>query len=145
MKTKVVLALMVLALAGCGGRPGGLKDAMAYDAKSLTHVKMPDDVYRIFEHPSRDRLMTTTSIGKAAGQGFVRGATLGLATVQTPEQLHEAAARKYLSDTGRGSCVILSGYELITTQYEFKFDCGGQTPVAKSTGTIVNPDTAPKT
>jgi len=124
MKTQTIAALVLCGLlAGCGGRPGGLKDAMAYDSKSLTHVQMKDDNYRIFEHPSGDRIMTTTSLGKAAGQGFVKGLTYGLADIQTPEQLHEAAARRYLDLTGRAACPIQSGYELVRTQYEFKFSC----------------------
>lgn len=110
-------------LVGCGGRPGGLQDAMKYDARSLAHVKMTDDIYRVFEHPSRDRIMTTTSLGRAAGMGAVRGITLGIADVQTPEQMHEAAARRYLDLTSRRACTIKSGYELIQTQYEFIIDC----------------------
>jgi hypothetical protein len=52
---------------------------MSYDTKSLAHVKMDDDTYRVFEHPSGDHIMITTSLGAAAGQGFVKGATFGLA------------------------------------------------------------------
>lgn len=123
MKTLALVALSAALLAGCGGRPGGLKDAMSYDSKSLSHVRMGDDIYRVFEHPNRDRIMTTTSLGRAAGQGFIRGATLGMANVQTPEQRHEAAARRYLDLTSRGACEIKSGYELIQTQYEFMIEC----------------------
>ncbi len=124
MKFKVLLLIgSIVTLSACGGRPGGMKDAMSYDAKSLAHVKMDDDTYRVFEHPNRDRIMTTTSIGKAAGQGLIRGATWGVANVQTPEQQHEAAARRYLDLTGRDACTIKSGYELVQTQYEFMVDC----------------------
>jgi hypothetical protein len=119
--------VIALGLAACGGRPGGLQDAMSYDIRSVTQVPMGDDTYRVFEHPQRDRLMTTTSIGKAFGQGFVKGATFGLADVQTPEQRHEAAARKHLDRTGRAHCTIDNGYELLNTQYEFRFTCPPQT------------------
>ncbi|MDI1266826.1 MAG: hypothetical protein PS018_26535, partial [bacterium] len=64
-----------------------------------------------------------TSIGKAAGQGFVKGLTLGVAEPSTPEQGHEAAVRRYLDLTSRSACGIQSGYELINTQYEFKIAC----------------------
>lgn len=120
---RAAILISTLVIAGCGGRPGGLSDAMSYDAKSLAHVKMDDDTYRIFEHPKGDRLMTTPSIGTAAGQGFVQGATFGLADIQTPEQRHEAAARRYLDITGRSGCSIVSGYELVRTQYEFTISC----------------------
>lgn len=129
---KLVTAIAISALvAGCGGRPGGLQDAARYDASSLTKVKMPDDTYRVFEHPAGDRIMTTTSVGKAAGQGFVSGATLGLANVETPEQGHEAAARRHLDLTGRAACSIRAGYELVRVQYEFLIDCPADTVAAR--------------
>jgi len=133
MKIKIAAAVAaMMVLAGCGGRPGGLGDAMRYDARSLSHVRMDDDTYRVFEHPQRDRIMTTTSLGRAAGQGFVRGATLGIANVQTPEQRHEAAARRYLDMTSRAECTIKSGYELVQTQYEFMIDCPAGTVATKA-------------
>lgn len=124
MKSCVLPVLLsALFVAGCGGRPGGLQDALSYDAKSLAHVKMPDDTYRVFEHPGGAKIMTTTSVGKAAGQGMIEGATFGLADLQTPEQRHEAAARRHLDQTGRAACKLAGGYELVRTQYEFLFEC----------------------
>ena len=86
---------------------------------------MPDDTYRVFEHPKEDVVMTTSSLGTAAGAGWVRGATLGLAQPYTPEQRHEAAARKFLDDTGRANCKITRGYLLAQPQYEFFYECPG--------------------
>lgn len=118
------LALLVIAvcMSGCGGRPGGLSDALKYNP-TVHHVTMDDDTYRVFEHPSGDRLMTTPSVGTAAAAGLVQGATLGLARPMPIEERHEAAARRHLDQTGRAHCRIASGYEIIHTQYEFKVDC----------------------
>ena len=143
-KALPILALAVF-VAGCGGRPGGLQDALRYDAKSLSHVKMPDDTYRVFEHPAGDRIMTTTSVQKAAGQGFVAGATLGLADVQTPEEGHEAAARHHLDLTGRTACSIKAGYELVRTQYEFLIDCPPGTMVTAAPPVTAQTALAPPT
>lgn len=123
VKSVGMAVLLVLLVSGCGGRPGGLQDVLSYDAKSLAHVKMPDDTYRLFEHPAGDRIMTTTSVATAAGQGLMSGATLGIADIQTPEERHEAAARRYLDLTGRAQCAIRNGYELVNTQYEFRIEC----------------------
>lgn len=123
IRTIAALALCGVMLAGCASRPGGMQDALSYDAKSLTHVKMPDDTYRVFEHPSHTKLMVTPGLGTGFAQGFVQGATFGIANTATPEQRLEAAARKHLDDTGRANCKIVSGYELIKGQYEFNFDC----------------------
>ena len=146
MKRALCGLMAILVLSGCGGRPGGLQDAMRYDAKSLAHVKMPDDTYRVFEHPTGDRIMTTTSVAAAAGQGFVSGATLGIASVETPEGRHEAAARRHLDLTGRAACAIRNGYELVHTQYEFLIECPPgtlATPAPSIAAQMAGPSPAP--
>jgi len=120
---RYIAMLGILVLAGCAARPGAYGDIFSYDITSLTHVTMPDDTYRLYEHPNRDRIMTTPSLGSSFGQGAVRGATFGLANADTPEQRHEAAVRKHLDDTGRAHCKIVSGYLLVNPQYEFRLDC----------------------
>lgn len=115
---RISIICLCFLLSGCTG----VNTAMQYDYP-IYKVKMPDDIYRIYEHPKRDRLMTTPSLNKAFGQGFATGATFGLADVQTPEKLHEAAARKHLDNTGRSNCVIVRGYLLVRPQYEFFFEC----------------------
>lgn len=116
-----ILALVCLAaLAGCA--TAGFNRALEYP-HTLVRVQMPDDTYRVFEHPSENTIMTTSSIGRAIGVGAARGATFGLANPNSPEQRHEAAARQYLAQTGRQDCTIVSGYLLIQPQYEFTFQC----------------------
>lgn len=127
-----VLACVAVSIVACGGRPGGLQDALKYDAMSLSHVKMSEDTYRMFEHPLGDRIMATASVGAAFGQGIAKGATLGLVNVETPEQRHEAAVRRYLDITSREACSIRSGYELVQTQYEFMIDCPTGTVATKA-------------
>lgn len=116
MRTAIILPL--LAIAGCAG----VSTAMQYDQTVHLFV-MPDDTYRIFEHPKGDRIMTTPSMGKAIGQGLAQGATLGIVKMGTPEERQEAAARKYLDETGRAHCVITRGLLVLEPQYEFFFEC----------------------
>lgn len=125
MKAVVMLGCLVL-LTACGGKPGGFSEALKYN-HTVHHVRMDDDTYRVFEHPDGNKLMTTPSLGKSAGAGFVQGATLGLAQTLPHEQRHEAAARKHLDNTGRETCRITSGYEIIKGQYEFTLDCSNAT------------------
>lgn len=113
-----VFIAVALSLAGCSA----VQTAMQYDG-TATRVAMPDDTYRIFEHPNQDRIMTTPSLGKGIGFGLAKGLTLGVADIMTPEQLHGAAARKHLDATGRGHCVITRGYLIAQPQYEFYFNC----------------------
>ena len=118
MKALAMVGLLVLC--GCAS----VNTALKYDFETH-YVAMPDDTYRVFEHPNRDRVMTTPSLNKTVGQGMIKGATFGIADVQTPEQLHESAARKYLDETGRAECKIVRGYLLMVPQYEFFFECPG--------------------
>jgi hypothetical protein len=67
--------------------------------------------------------MVTTSLGRAAGQGYVKGLTLGIIDAAVPKPLFQGAAAKYLSETGRSHCRINDGYLLVEPQYEFKFAC----------------------
>lgn len=116
---KIAIALFAaLALAGCQS----MTTAMSYN---YTPVQFPmeDDTYRVFEHPTEDKIMTTSSLGRAIGGGAVKGATLGLANVYTEEQLHERAARAYLDQNGRANCPIVRGYLLMQPQYEFWYEC----------------------
>lgn len=112
----------LFALTGCAG----VQQAFTYDINSKTFVQMPDDRYRIFEHPDGDKLMTTPSLGTSFSQGAATGATLGLVDRHTPQLQHQAAARKHLDDTGRAHCEIVSGKELVKTQFEFVFSCPEQ-------------------
>src|SRR5690606_12029502 len=95
---RAVLLSAALVLSGCGA---GMQQAFTYDIGSKTFVEMPDDRYRVFEHPDGDRIMTTPSLGAAFGQGAARGATLFTVDFNTPQERHQAAARKHLDDTGR--------------------------------------------
>lgn len=111
-------------LAGCAS-PQTFARAMSY-VQTVHRVEMPDDTYRVFDHPTENVVMTSPSIGRAMAAGAATGATLGLADPFTPEQLHEAAARKHLDQTGRAHCEIVSGYLMAEPQYEFTYECPGQ-------------------
>lgn len=117
-----VVVFACLCLAACST---GLSKALEYNQRAIP-VEMPDDTYRLFEHPDGTQIMTTPSLGRVTGQGLAQGVTLGLAHIRTPEQLHEAAVRKHLDDTGREHCRIVSGYLLVDPQYEFTIDCSAE-------------------
>ncbi len=87
------------------------------------NVQMADDTYRIREHPNGDRLMVTPSLGKIAGTGLAQGATLGLVGALSPAQAREAAAQKYMNDTGRSNCRVVSSNELMRPHYQVIFNC----------------------
>lgn len=115
-----VIALAALTLAGCQST----NRIWEYE-KTVHRITMPDDTYRILEHPTENVLLTTPSIGTATAAGLASGLTLGVASgaVRTREQLHEDAARAWLDQTGRQNCQITRGYLLAEPQYEFWFEC----------------------
>lgn len=119
MKKRAVIAMTIVIAAGCSQT---MQDQFEYIDK-VYEVQMPDDTYRIREHPKGDRLMVTPSLGRVAQAGVVQGLTYGLATTLTPAQAREAAARKYMDDTGRQHCKLVSSRELIKPHFEVLFDC----------------------
>lgn len=114
----VLIAAVGIALAGCQS----MGTMMSYEQK-VHLVEMDDDTYRVFDHPTESKVMTTPSLGRAIGAGMAQGATLGLADTFTPEQRHERAARAHLDRTGRSNCPIVRGYLLAQPQYEFWYEC----------------------
>lgn len=99
----------------------------SYNQKA-TIVKMPDETYRLYDHPTDNTVIVSPSIGRAIGIGVTQGATFGLADAMTPEQKMEAAARQHLANTGRGACSITSGYLLVKPLYEFSYTCQQREP-----------------
>ena len=119
--------LPLLLLLGLGGCISSESISLAKQYEGLpTKIAMPEDTYRVFEHPSAQKVMTTPSINRSINAGIARGLTFGLADGVPPEQQHQAAAEKYLAQTGRAACVITSGYILVEPQYEFTFECPEQ-------------------
>lgn len=116
-------AACAVALTGCTS----LNRAMEYDP-TVHRVQTEHGVFRVFDHPDENVIMTTPSVGESMAQGVVRGATFGIVSPATPEQQHEAAARKWLDETGRENCKIVSGYLLVKPQYEFTFECTAKEP-----------------
>jgi hypothetical protein len=122
MRWGVVCAAGLL-LGGCAGMSYALEH---YSGVEVIGVEMPDDTYRVFDKPAENRMMVTSSVAAALGQGAGRGLTLGAANTTPPKPRFQAAAEKHLADTGR-TCRITDGYLIIEPQFEFRYDC---TPVA---------------
>lgn len=114
------IAALCAALGGCASVNYIVKE---YDGVKVVEVKMPDDTYRVFDKPDQSKLMITSSLGSAAGQGFVKGLTLGAIPTDTPKPLFEAAASQFLQESGRSSCRIIDAYLLAQPQWEVKYDC----------------------
>jgi hypothetical protein len=121
----IAIAVLCVALSGCASVNYIMKE---YDGVPVKEVRMPDDTYRIFDKPAENKLMVTSSLGSAAGQGFVKGLTLGAAPTEPPKPLYEAAALQFLTESGRPGCRILNSYLLAQPQWEVKYDCAPAAP-----------------
>ncbi|MBZ9699533.1 MULTISPECIES: hypothetical protein [unclassified Mesorhizobium] len=86
--------------------------------------------YRIFDKPAENRLMITSSIGNAMGQGALKGLTLMDTT--PPEILFEQAAVEYLASTGR-TCVSKKAFLIVQPQFEVQYDCSAAPAGAATT------------
>jgi hypothetical protein len=117
------VAALCAALGGCASINYIVKE---YEGIQIVEVKMPEDTYRVFDKPTQNKLMITSSLGAAAGQGMVKGLTFGAAPTEVPKPLFEAAAAQFLVESGRSGCRIIDAYLLAQPQWEVKYDC---TPV----------------
>lgn len=111
-------ALLCAALSGCAG----LDAALDYTGTPAMPYADIGDVWRVFDKPAEGKLMITPSLEHSGQQGAVTGVTLGAINGFLPGPVYGVAARHYLASTGR-ACVIVEGYELILTQWEFRYRC----------------------
>lgn len=118
MRILGIVALCV-ALGGCASTNYIMEE---YHGITVVEVKMPDDTYRIFDKPAQSKLMATSSLGSAFGQGLVAGVTAGTAG-GPPKPLYEAAALQFLAENGRPGCRVVDAYLLARPQWEVKYDC----------------------
>lgn len=116
----VILALPLALLAGCAGMQHAMEH---YTGITPVEVVMPDDIYRVFDKPADTRIMVTSSLGSAAGQGALKGLMFGVVDTTPPLRRFQAAAERYLKDRGRGGCAITQGYLLVQPQFEFRYRC----------------------
>ena len=105
----------------------GMKQAMQYGDVHHTKVTMPDDTYRVFDHPEEGKLMITGSMATAMKVGLLGGFTFGAAGTLASRSAHERAGLGYLTATGR-DCEILDSRELIKGQWEVSYECHGTVP-----------------
>ena len=121
MKLRSFLAIPALgiALSGCAG----MSAAMQYSDVQVQDFQADGHPWRIFDKPTEGRLMITPSIGRAMGDGAVRGLTLGAADTDIPKPEFQSAVQLFLDTKHSTSCAITDGYLLIRPQWEFKYHC----------------------
>jgi hypothetical protein len=130
MRTLGIVALCVT-LGGCATISYVMQE---YHDVPVQEVRMSDDTYRIFDKPAASKLMVTSSLSSAAGQGFVKGLTFGAVPTDAPKPLFEAASLQFLSENGRPGCRIVDAYLLAQPQWEVKYDCSPP-PASPATAT----------
>jgi hypothetical protein len=126
MLTRLAAAgLVALSLSGCAGVKYAVDE---YHGIPVQEVVMPDDTYRVFDRPEQNKLMITSSVGSAAAQGFGSGLFLGMVDNTPPKPLFDAAALKFLEQSGRPGCRIIDSYIVVKPQFEVKYDCTPPAP-----------------
>lgn len=125
-----MLATLLLAtgLSGCAGVNYIVEN---YSNIEVREVTMPDDTYRVFDKPNESRMMVTSSLSSAAGQGLGKGLLLNAIDTTPPGPLFEAAANRYLAETGRPECEASSVVLLVQPQFEVKYRCATAKPQAR--------------
>jgi hypothetical protein len=127
MKSRVHYRATLLVASAIGVATGGCASVnyitQGYGDVPINEVTTQYDTFRIFDKPSDNRMMVTSSLASAMGQGFAGGLLFNPTLTANPKPVFEEAAQAYLKKTGR-TCQITDGYLLIQPQWEFKYNCG---------------------
>lgn len=126
MQRAITLFLAGALLAGCANLDYASDN---YGTTPMVRFEHQDHPYRIFDKPSANRLMITSSIGSAIGSGFVRGLTFGLLSNHPSEPTMRAATEAYLASTSR-KCSVEAGNLIAQPQWEFRYECEALSGVA---------------
>lgn len=118
---KALWLLSCMGLAACSQTMG---TQLEYINK-VHHVQMPDDTYRIYDHPKGDRLMVSPSMGKIASAATVTSWTFGTVDALPATQAYINAAQQRMNQTGRSHCKPVSARPLMKPNVEVVFNCGG--------------------
>ena len=111
MRAKILLgSLACLGLTAC-------QSVLGFDTTSH-EVMASSGLYRVFEHPKGDRIMT-----KPSPAGIVT-AMPGYPNYTSDAASDQAeAAQRYLDETGRSNCPIVFAREIAGPQFEYRFNC----------------------
>ena len=114
MRKALVIAVIGFGLlAGCSGMSYASKNYGGAMPNSFYHS---DQKFRIFDKPTKNRLMITPSLGSA----MLQGATFGAGA--TAEITYQQAAQAYLDSTGR-DCEVGDMKLVIQPQWETFYTC----------------------
>lgn len=120
------LALAGVVLAGCGGMHYAIENYSGTEVQAYRH-RTSGVWYRVFDKPAEGRMMITANLGAAAGQGFVKGLTLGLASAETPGVIYRDVALEFLAVQGR-ACESREVTLIVEPQYEVRYECFADRP-----------------
>lgn len=114
------LAGAAMVLTGCAGMNYVIDN---YGSVEMREVAMPDDTYAVYDKPAEGRMMVSSSLASAAGQGFGKGLLLNAIDTTPPGPLFEAAASRYLVESGRPECEVTTTTLIVQPQFEVKYKC----------------------
>ncbi|WP_323021208.1 hypothetical protein [Pararhodobacter sp.] len=119
--TKYLTICAALALTGCGSFSHVVE---TYGDVRAEYHEFDNLSWRIMDNRELEQLVISASPGRAFGNGFAQGATLGLSgPVGDDEADFRAAAASFLAQPGRG-CTITEGTRLQVGLYEYRYSCG---------------------
>lgn len=115
----LISTVAALALAGCANYSYATDH---YGDTQMVSFEHNDSTYRVFDKPQAGKLMITSSLGAAAGDGALRGLTFGIINNHPSEPVMHDAADAFLASTGR-ACKTDPGQLIMQPQWEFRYSC----------------------
>lgn len=122
-----ILLPAVLLLAGCASSLPVRDFRADYERAPSRQVKIEGYApFVVYELKSQRRLLVRLNLlAQAFGWAANPAVLLGLSDGIPSQSAHEAAARQYLAETGRGSCPVSgAGVTPSGREFEFAYACG---------------------
>jgi len=121
MRGSLVAIVGLFVLTGCAGMQYAMETYSGIDPVLFTPPGQ-EKTFRVFDKPSMNRVMLTSTLGDAARIGAVEGFTLTMVDADAPEKEYARAAQAFL-DSGKRGCTVVSSEKLLKVQYEMRYVC----------------------
>jgi hypothetical protein len=122
-----ILALVTLTQSACGTMGHIVSTYGAFSNVERSEFDYQGETYRMFDRKDLSKVMITPSLGTAAANGFVRGATLYSVNLDNDEARYKSVAVAFLAkERMQEICSVTESKLLITPQWEFVYLCSKQ-------------------
>lgn len=116
---KIAVLSAAVGLSGCANLNYAMDE---YGQTPMVLYEHRDKTYRLWDKPDQNKMMVSSNLGAAAGDGFMTGLTFGIVSAYPGEPTMRSVAEGYLAGKQR-KCTVAIGTLIQQPQWEFRYQC----------------------